>query len=79
MGAPFAAMLRQHQSDSSDANDCLLKCVFVLVSSGSSVIQVKHSSIVLQVSGSSCVTLYEILLTLLTPSKLMTREIEYTK
>ncbi|KAG7565151.1 Vacuolar protein sorting-associated protein 13 C-terminal [Arabidopsis suecica] len=47
-GAPFAAMLRQHQSSSSDANDCLFKCVFVLVSSGSSVTQVKHSSIVLQ-------------------------------
>ncbi|EOA26077.1 hypothetical protein CARUB_v10019496mg [Capsella rubella] len=47
-GAPFAAMLRQHQSSSSDANDCLFKCVFILVSSGSSVTQVKHSSIVLQ-------------------------------
>jgi len=47
-GAPFAAMLRQHQSSSSDANGCLFKCVFILVSSGSSVTQVKHSSIVLQ-------------------------------
>ncbi|KFK40709.1 hypothetical protein AALP_AA2G031100 [Arabis alpina] len=47
-GAPFAAMLRQHQSDSSDGNGCLFKCVFVLVSSGSNVTQVKHSSIVLQ-------------------------------
>ncbi|ESQ46725.1 hypothetical protein EUTSA_v10027614mg [Eutrema salsugineum] len=48
VGAPFAAMLRQHQSDSSDGNGCLFKCVFILVSSGSSVTQVKHSSIVLQ-------------------------------
>lgn len=63
-GAPFAAMLRQHQSSSSDTNDCLFKCVFVLVSSGSSVTQVKHSSIVLQVSGSYCVTLLKILRTL---------------
>ncbi|XP_010515400.1 PREDICTED: uncharacterized protein LOC104791262 [Camelina sativa] len=47
-GAPFAAMLRQHQSRSSDANDCLFEVVFVLVSSGSSVTQVKHSSIILQ-------------------------------
>lgn len=58
-GAPFAAMLRQHQSDSSDGNGCLFKCVFVLASSGSSVTQVKHASIVLQVLGGYCVTLFE--------------------
>ncbi|KAL0689230.1 hypothetical protein Bca4012_088908 [Brassica carinata] len=49
VGAPFAAMLRQHHSDSSDGNGCLFKCVFVLASSGSSVTQVKHASIVLQI------------------------------
>ncbi|CAN7110576.1 unnamed protein product [Brassica rapa subsp. narinosa] len=48
VGAPFAAMLRQHHSDSSEGNGCLFKCVFVLASSGSSVTQVKHASIVLQ-------------------------------
>ncbi|KAL0876286.1 hypothetical protein Bca101_025991 [Brassica carinata] len=47
-GAPFAAMLRQHQSDSSDGNGCLFKCVVVLASSSSSVTQFKHASIVLQ-------------------------------
>ncbi|CAH8305702.1 unnamed protein product [Eruca vesicaria subsp. sativa] len=47
-GAPFAAMLRKHHSDSSDGNGCMFKCVFVLASSGSSVTQVKHASIVLQ-------------------------------
>lgn len=59
-GAPFAAMLRQHQSDSSDGNGCLFKCVVVLASSSSSVTQFKHASIVLQVSGGYCVTLSEI-------------------
>ncbi|XP_059458026.1 uncharacterized protein LOC132187653 isoform X3 [Corylus avellana] len=46
-GAPFAAMLRGHQLDSSDTND-LLKIVFVQLSASSNVIQVKYSSIVLQ-------------------------------
>lgn len=73
-GAPFAAMLRQHHSDSSEGNGCLFKCVFVLASSGSSVTQVKHASIVLQVSGGYCVTLSEISLPfLLTLSKLLSR------
>ncbi|XP_010558503.1 PREDICTED: uncharacterized protein LOC104827123 [Tarenaya hassleriana] len=47
-GAPFAAMLRQHHPSSRDSNYCLFRFVFVLVSSGSNVTQVKYSSIVLQ-------------------------------
>ncbi|KAM4118037.1 hypothetical protein ACB094_02G170500 [Castanea mollissima] len=48
VGAPFAAMLRRHLKDYSEPNDCVLKIVFVLLSSSSNVTQVKYSSIVLQ-------------------------------
>lgn len=52
MGAPFAAMLRRHQSDFNDSNDCVLKIVIVLLSTNSNVVQVKYSSIALQVNQS---------------------------
>ena len=48
-GAPFAAMLRRHQSGYSNKNDNILHIVFVLLSSSSNVKQVKYSSVVLQV------------------------------
>ncbi|KAL5557187.1 hypothetical protein UlMin_039423 [Ulmus minor] len=48
VGAPFAAMLRRHRSDSNDTNDCLLRIVVVLLSTSSEVIQVKYSSVALQ-------------------------------
>ncbi|XP_042974875.1 uncharacterized protein LOC122306512 isoform X1 [Carya illinoinensis] len=48
VGAPFAAMLRRHQLDDSNPNDCVLRVDFVLLSASSNVIQVKYSSIVLQ-------------------------------
>uniref|UniRef100_A0A2N9G322 Vacuolar protein sorting-associated protein 13 VPS13 adaptor binding domain-containing protein n=2 Tax=Fagus sylvatica TaxID=28930 RepID=A0A2N9G322_FAGSY len=48
VGAPFAAMLRRHQVDYSEQNDCVLKIVFVLLSASSNVTQVKYSSINLQ-------------------------------
>ncbi|CAA2970916.1 uncharacterized protein LOC105177708 isoform X2 [Olea europaea subsp. europaea] len=47
-GAPFAAMLRRHQSDNSDSNECILRVILVLVSSNSHIKQVKYLSIVLQ-------------------------------
>ncbi|GFY93904.1 vacuolar protein sorting-associated protein, putative [Actinidia rufa] len=47
-GAPFAAMLRRHQSGYSNKNDNILHIVFVLLSSSSNVKQVKYSSVVLQ-------------------------------
>ncbi|XP_057499975.1 uncharacterized protein LOC130784197 isoform X3 [Actinidia eriantha] len=47
-GAPFAAMLRRHQSGYSNKNDDILHIVFVLLSSSSNVKQVKYSSVVLQ-------------------------------
>lgn len=49
MGAPFAAMLRRHESDYNDSNDCVLKIVVVFLSTSSNVVQVKFSSIALQV------------------------------
>ncbi|XP_050206496.1 uncharacterized protein LOC126656072 [Mercurialis annua] len=48
VGAPFAAMLRRHQLESSNANAYVLKFIFVLLSSSSSVRQVEYSSVVLQ-------------------------------
>lgn len=48
IGAPFAAMLRTHQLDSSSTNDCALRIVFVQFSASSNVVQVTFSSIVLQ-------------------------------
>ncbi|KAJ0097654.1 hypothetical protein Patl1_28814 [Pistacia atlantica] len=48
VGAPFAAMLRRHGLHNSDSNDCVLKIVCVLLSTGYNVQQVKYSSIVLQ-------------------------------
>lgn len=49
VGAPFAAMLRRHQSDYSYMNDDILRVVVVLLPSSSNVKQVKYSSVVLQV------------------------------
>ncbi|KAH0971337.1 hypothetical protein GBA52_023493 [Prunus armeniaca] len=48
VGAPFAAMLRRHESDYNDSNDCVLKIVVVFLSTSSNVVQVKYSSIALQ-------------------------------
>ncbi|KAK6258440.1 hypothetical protein SCA6_012914 [Theobroma cacao] len=48
MGAPFVSMLRGHQLDYSDENDSILKIVFVLLSVGTDVKQVKYSSVILQ-------------------------------
>ncbi|KAL6957102.1 hypothetical protein U1Q18_045624 [Sarracenia purpurea var. burkii] len=48
VGAPFAAMLRRHQSDYSSTNDNILYVVLALVSSSSNVRQVKYSSVILQ-------------------------------
>ncbi|KAL5752815.1 hypothetical protein ACOSQ2_023322 [Xanthoceras sorbifolium] len=48
LGAPFAAMLRRHQLDDGDSNDCVFKIVCILLSTRSNVKQVKYSSIVLQ-------------------------------
>ncbi|KAF5958191.1 hypothetical protein HYC85_005416 [Camellia sinensis] len=48
VGAPFAAMLRRHQPDYSNATDNILHVVVVLLSSSSNVKQIKYSSIVLQ-------------------------------
>ncbi|XP_030499771.2 uncharacterized protein LOC115715105 isoform X2 [Cannabis sativa] len=48
VGAPFAAMLRKHQVDYTESNDCILRIVFVLLSTNSDVIQVRYSSIALQ-------------------------------
>lgn len=50
MGAPFAAMLRRHELDYNDSNDCVLKIVVVFLSTSSNVVQVKYSSIALQVN-----------------------------
>ncbi|GLT39068.1 hypothetical protein SLA2020_132760 [Shorea laevis] len=47
-GSPFAAMLRRHQLDSSNANDCDLKIFVVLLSPVSDVKQVKYSTVILQ-------------------------------
>ncbi|XP_022751328.1 uncharacterized protein LOC111300016 isoform X3 [Durio zibethinus] len=47
-GAPFVSMLRRHQLGYSDANDSILKIVFVLLSAGSDVKQVEYSSVILQ-------------------------------
>ncbi|XVE87220.1 hypothetical protein DITRI_Ditri18aG0098600 [Diplodiscus trichospermus] len=46
-GAPFASMLHGRRLDYSDANDSILRIVFVL-SRGSDVKQVKYSSVILQ-------------------------------
>ncbi|CAA0840903.1 Protein of unknown function (DUF1162 [Striga hermonthica] len=48
VGAPFAAMLRRHQSEKSDANDCILHVAVILLPTSSSVKHVKYLSIVLQ-------------------------------
>lgn len=48
-GAPFASMLRRHQSDYSDSNDSVLKVVFVQLTSSAKVKQFRYSSIFLQV------------------------------
>lgn len=50
VGAPFAAMLRRHQSDFNDSNDSVLKIVIVLLSTSSNVVQIKYASIALQVN-----------------------------
>ncbi|XP_054810227.1 uncharacterized protein LOC129311789 isoform X2 [Prosopis cineraria] len=46
--APFASMLRKHQSDYSDSNDSVLKVVFVQLTSSSKIKQFRYSSIFLQ-------------------------------
>ncbi|KAI7740514.1 hypothetical protein M8C21_024426 [Ambrosia artemisiifolia] len=48
VGAPFAAMLRRHQSGFSDTCDSMLHVVLILLPSNSNIRQVKYSSIVLQ-------------------------------
>ncbi|KAI3813329.1 hypothetical protein L1987_18049 [Smallanthus sonchifolius] len=48
VGAPFAAMLRRHQSGFSDTSDSMLHVVLILLPSSSNIRQVKYSSIVLQ-------------------------------
>ncbi|KAL2240290.1 UNVERIFIED_CONTAM: hypothetical protein Sindi_0670200 [Sesamum indicum] len=51
-GAPFAAMLRRHQSEKSDANEYILHVAVVLLPMSYSVKQVKYLSIVLQIVAS---------------------------
>lgn len=53
IGAPFAAMLRRHELDYKESNECVLKIVFVLLSTSSDIIQVEYSSVALQVKSSS--------------------------
>ncbi|XP_022132801.1 uncharacterized protein LOC111005570 isoform X3 [Momordica charantia] len=48
VGAVFAAMVRRHQVDYSDSNDCVLKVVCILNSTSIHVKQVKYLSVVLQ-------------------------------
>lgn len=48
VGAPFAAMLRRHQSDLSSMDSDILHLVIVLLASSSTVGQVKYLSVVLQ-------------------------------
>ncbi|KAL0350601.1 UNVERIFIED_CONTAM: hypothetical protein Sradi_4209300 [Sesamum radiatum] len=48
IGAPFAAMLRRHQSEKSDANEYVLHVAIVLLPMSYSVKQMKYLSIVLQ-------------------------------
>jgi hypothetical protein len=60
VGAPFAAMLRRHQVDYSEQNDCVLKIVFVLLSASSNVTQVKYSSINLQVKIRQCMLIFSL-------------------
>lgn len=48
-GAPFASMIRRHQSEDYDRNDDIFRIVIVLLSSSSEVKQVEYSSVVLQV------------------------------
>nr|XP_010908092.2 uncharacterized protein LOC105034577 isoform X2 [Elaeis guineensis] len=47
-GAPFASMIRKSQLHDSGSNGNILKIVFILCSTNSSVKQVKYSSIILQ-------------------------------
>ncbi|XP_071694742.1 uncharacterized protein [Rutidosis leptorrhynchoides] len=48
VGAPFAAMLRRHQTGFSDASDSMLRVVLILLPSSSNIRQVKYLSIILQ-------------------------------
>lgn len=48
VGAPFASMLRRHQTDTNYMNGDMLHIVIVLLASSSSVRQVKFSSVILQ-------------------------------
>lgn len=48
-GAPFSAMLRRHQLEKSDTNECVLHIGLVLLPTSYNVRQVKYLSIVLQV------------------------------
>ncbi|XP_052203810.1 uncharacterized protein LOC127809144 isoform X3 [Diospyros lotus] len=47
-GAPFAAMLRRHQSYHGNSNDDMIHIVFVLLSSSSKVKQVQYSSVLVR-------------------------------
>ncbi|XP_057771209.1 LOW QUALITY PROTEIN: uncharacterized protein LOC130991025 [Salvia miltiorrhiza] len=47
-GAPFSAMLRRHQTEKSDTNECVLHIGLVLLPTSYNVRQVKYLSIVLQ-------------------------------
>nr|XP_043638642.1 uncharacterized protein LOC122609764 isoform X2 [Erigeron canadensis] len=48
VGAPFAAMLRRHQTGFTDTHDSMLRVVLILLPSTSNIRQIKYSSIVLQ-------------------------------
>ncbi|XP_023730135.1 uncharacterized protein LOC111877860 isoform X2 [Lactuca sativa] len=48
VGAPFAAMLRRHQTGFSDTYDNMLRVVLILLPSTSNIRQIKYLSIVLQ-------------------------------
>ncbi|CAM8903861.1 unnamed protein product [Rhodiola kirilowii] len=48
VGAPFAAVLRRHQSSLNDVVDSDLRIAFIMLSSSSNVKQIKYGSILLQ-------------------------------
>lgn len=54
VGAPFAAMLRRHQSEKFEANNYILHVAVILLPTNSSVKQIKYLSIVLQVTVQIC-------------------------
>uniref|UniRef100_A0A7N0RDR0 Vacuolar protein sorting-associated protein 13 VPS13 adaptor binding domain-containing protein n=1 Tax=Kalanchoe fedtschenkoi TaxID=63787 RepID=A0A7N0RDR0_KALFE len=48
VGAPFAAVIRRHQSSLNDAADSTLRIAFIILSSSSNVKQIKYGSVLLQ-------------------------------